>query len=48
MREPCKLYTIDLQQAFLHMEKGNDPSDIPFLNRQRPRYVLTLFLISLL
>ncbi|XP_053375803.1 uncharacterized protein LOC123533294 isoform X1 [Mercenaria mercenaria] len=36
LREPCKVYTIDLQQAWIHMERGNDPSDIPFLNRQRP------------
>ncbi|KAL4223925.1 hypothetical protein ACF0H5_017387 [Mactra antiquata] len=36
LREACKLYTMDLQHAWIHMEKGNDPSDIPFLNRQRP------------
>lgn len=36
LKEPCKIYTMDLQHAWIHMERGNDPSDIPFLNRQRP------------
>lgn len=36
LREGCKLFTMDLQRAWIHMERGSDPSDIPFLNRQRP------------
>ncbi|XP_052270374.1 uncharacterized protein LOC127871467 isoform X3 [Dreissena polymorpha] len=34
--EGCKLYTVDLQHSWIHLEKGNDPADIPYLNRQRP------------
>lgn len=36
LHEPCKLYTIDLQQAWIHLESGHDPAEIHFFNRQRP------------
>ncbi|XP_052800410.1 uncharacterized protein LOC128231514 isoform X2 [Mya arenaria] len=37
LNEGCKLYTVDLQHAWIHLERGNDPADIPYMNRQRPQ-----------
>ncbi|XP_060065450.1 uncharacterized protein LOC132545744 isoform X1 [Ylistrum balloti] len=34
--EPCKLYTVDIQMAWIHLESGKDLMEIPYLNRQRP------------
>ncbi|KAL5015854.1 hypothetical protein ScPMuIL_005443 [Solemya velum] len=34
--EPCKLYTMDIQMAWIHLESGKSLMDIPYLNRQRP------------
>ncbi|XP_069134826.1 uncharacterized protein [Argopecten irradians] len=34
--EPCKLYTVDIQMAWIHLESGKDLTEIPYLNRQRP------------
>lgn len=33
--EPCKLYTVDIQMAWIHLESGKDLMEIPYLNRQR-------------
>ena len=37
LNEACKLYTVDIQMAWIHVENGKHLMDIPFLNRQRPR-----------
>ncbi|XP_064612744.1 LOW QUALITY PROTEIN: uncharacterized protein LOC135476597 [Liolophura sinensis] len=34
--EPCKLYTMDIQMAWIHLENGKPLSEIPAMNRQRP------------
>lgn len=34
--EPCKLYTVDFQQAWIHVENGKDLLEINGFNRQRP------------
>ncbi|XP_062597302.1 uncharacterized protein LOC134258744 isoform X2 [Saccostrea cucullata] len=36
LREACKLYTVDVQMAWIHLENGKDILEIPYLNRQRP------------
>ncbi|XP_076453203.1 uncharacterized protein LOC143288510 isoform X2 [Babylonia areolata] len=36
LNEGCKLYTVDIQMAWIHVENGKHIMDIPFLNRQRP------------
>ncbi|XP_056008915.1 uncharacterized protein LOC125662842 isoform X2 [Ostrea edulis] len=36
LRDCCKLYTVDVQMAWIHLENGKDLLEIPYLNRQRP------------
>ncbi|KAK7088191.1 uncharacterized protein [Littorina saxatilis] len=36
LNETSKLYTVDVQMAWIHVENGKHLLDIPFLNRQRP------------
>ncbi|XP_046568194.1 LOW QUALITY PROTEIN: uncharacterized protein LOC124276591 [Haliotis rubra] len=36
LNEPCKLYTCDIQAAWIHLENAKDLNDIPYQNRQRP------------
>lgn len=36
LREASKLYTVDIQMAWIHLEHGKDLLEIPYLNRQRP------------
>lgn len=36
LNEMCKLYTVDVQMAWIHVENGKPLMDIPLLNRQRP------------
>ncbi|KAL8583033.1 hypothetical protein ACOMHN_051197 [Nucella lapillus] len=36
LNESCKLYTVDIQMAWIHVENGKHIMDIPTLNRQRP------------
>ncbi|XP_074641943.1 uncharacterized protein LOC141899489 [Tubulanus polymorphus] len=33
---PCKLYTADIQRAWVFVERGGDPADVPYMSRQRP------------
>ena len=37
LNEACKLYTVDVQMAWIHVENGKNLMEIPYLNRQRPR-----------
>ncbi len=32
--EPCKLYTSDIQSAFMHLSSGRKESEVTFLNRR--------------
>ena len=34
LEEPCKLYTSDIQSAFMHLTSGGRESDVPGLNRR--------------
>ncbi|XP_078336716.1 uncharacterized protein LOC111135431 isoform X1 [Crassostrea virginica] len=36
LREASKLYTVDIQMAWIHLENGKDILEIPYLNRLRP------------
>ncbi|CAC5371615.1 unnamed protein product [Mytilus coruscus] len=33
--EPSKLYTVDIQMAWIHLESGKDLMEVPYLNRRR-------------
>ena len=34
IEQPCKLYTSDIQSAFMHLSSGRKESDVEFLNRR--------------
>lgn len=34
LEEPCKLYTSDIQSAFMHLTSGGRETDVPALNRR--------------
>lgn len=34
MEEPCKLYTSDIQSAFMHLSSGRKESEVSILNRR--------------
>ncbi|XP_013392664.1 uncharacterized protein LOC106160570 [Lingula anatina] len=37
LKEPCKLYTVDIQRAWIHLQNGGNAEDVPYMNRQRPQ-----------
>lgn len=34
LEEPCKLFTSDIQSAFMHLSSGRKESEIAYLNRR--------------
>ncbi|XP_070571516.1 uncharacterized protein [Ptychodera flava] len=40
LQQPARLYTADIQRAYLHLRQGGSPSDIPGFNRYRPQGTL--------
>ncbi|XP_006811802.2 LOW QUALITY PROTEIN: uncharacterized protein LOC100376246 [Saccoglossus kowalevskii] len=37
LQQPARLYTADIQRAYLHLSKGGPVSEVPPLNRYRPQ-----------